>query len=187
MSIAGAWVYEPRVWPDERGTFHEVFKQSAIKEALGRDFVVRQVNQSHSRAGTVRGLHWADTPPGQAKYVQCIRGRILDFLVDLREGSPSFGKWDATELSEENNKSLLISSGLGHGFIALEDDTIVSYLCDQEYSPGAERGIRPTEDSLGLPFSTWFPDLPLILSKKDLEAPTLKDFKQFGRLPRFGQ
>ena len=104
LKIQGSWVYTPRKFEDDRGSFHEVFKLSLLSEILGRDFEVKQVNQSVSRAGTIRGIHWADVPPGQAKYVFCSRGSIWDVVVDIRVGSSTFGQFDGVELSATNGK-----------------------------------------------------------------------------------
>jgi dTDP-4-dehydrorhamnose 3,5-epimerase len=126
LKIDGSWVFTPKKFPDERGSFHEVFKLSVLTETLGFGFEVKQVNQSVSRAGVIRGIHWADVPPGQAKYVYCAKGSIWDVVVDIRVGSPTFGQFDAALLSEENGKSLLIKEGLGHVFLSLEDNTVVN-------------------------------------------------------------
>jgi dTDP-4-dehydrorhamnose 3,5-epimerase len=119
LKIEGAWVFTPRKFPDERGSFHEVFKLPLLSETLGFGFEVKQVNQSVSRAGVIRGIHWADVPPGQAKYVFCPKGAIWDVVVDIRTGSPTFGQFDAVEMSAKNGKSLLIKEGLGHVTFAL--------------------------------------------------------------------
>lgn len=188
MSIAGGWVYEPKVWPDERGTFHEVFKLSEISEQLGRDFVVKQVNQSTSHQGVIRGIHWADVPPGQAKYVSCSSGRIWDFVVDIRVGSPTFGAWEAVELSGQNRKSLLISEGLGHAFLSVEDGSTVNYLCSEQFKPGSEHSINPLDETLNICFNDYLPaDSVINLSAKDANAWTLDEAYSRGNLPAFKQ
>jgi dTDP-4-dehydrorhamnose 3,5-epimerase len=121
LKIKGSWVFIPRKFPDERGSFHEVFKLPLLSETLGFGFEVKQVNQSVSKAGVIRGIHWADVPPGQSKYVFCSKGSIWDVVVDIRVGSPTFGQFDGELLSTENGKCLLIKEGLGHVFLSLED------------------------------------------------------------------
>lgn len=174
MAIAGAWVHTPKVWPDERGTFHEVFKLSAISEQLGRDFTVKQVNQSLSSKGVIRGIHWTDSEEGQAKYVSCPAGSLWDVVVDLRTDSPTFGKWDAALLTAENRKSVLISEGLGHGFLALEDATVANYLCSSEFNSSADKTLNPLSPNLGIGFQVAaapFKILEFTLSSKDSSAP----------------
>ena len=174
MAIAGAWVHTPKVWPDERGTFHEVFKFSAISEQLGRNFTVKQVNQSLSSKGVIRGVHWTESEEGQAKYVSCPAGSLWDVVVDLRPESPTFGKWDAALLSAENRKSVLISEGLGHAFLALEDDTVANYLCSSEFNPAGDKTISPLSPGLAIDFKSVASQHGIedfLLSPKDSEAP----------------
>lgn len=174
MAIAGAWVHTPKVWPDERGTFHEVFKLSAISEQLGRDFTVKQANQSLSSKGVIRGIHWTDSEEGQAKYVSCPAGSLWDIVVDLRPDSTTFGKWDAALLTAENRKSVLISEGLGHGFLALEDETVANYLCSSEFNPAGDKTISPLSPKLAIDFTSigsTFGIKGFLLSPKDSEAP----------------
>ena len=186
MSIQGAWLHTPSRYADERGHFQEVFKLSAIRDQLGRNFEVKQVNQSVSKAGVIRGIHWADVPPGQAKYVSCPRGSLWDVVVDLRVGSPTFGKWDAAVLSAENGKSILISEGLGHAFLALEDETVANYLCNEPFNPRHEWGIDPLDDSIGIPFNELLPSgMSFTISQKDAEAMAFASALAEGKLPTF--
>jgi dTDP-4-dehydrorhamnose 3,5-epimerase len=185
LKIQGSWVFEPRKFDDDRGSFHEVFKLSQISEVLGRTFEVKQVNHSISKAGVIRGIHWADFPPGQAKYVSCFRGSIWDVVVDIRVGSPTFGQWDAAELSAENGKCVLIEEGLGHVFLALEDDSVVSYLCSEPFNPSAEQGINPLDQDVAIPFSSKSISASFEISPKDSEAPTLNQAQEQGILPIF--
>lgn len=185
LKIQGSWVFEPRKFDDDRGSFHEVFKLSQISEVLGRAFEVKQVNHSISKAGVIRGIHWADFPPGQAKYVSCFRGSIWDVVVDIRVGSPTFGQWDAAELSAENGKCVLIEEGLGHVFLALEDDSVVSYLCSEPFNPSAEQGINPLDQDVAIPFSSKSISASFEISPKDSEAPTLNQAQEQGILPIF--
>lgn len=170
LSIEGAWVHEPQIIADLRGDFRESFKLSAIESALGRTFNVKQSNLSRSHAGVLRGIHWADTPPGQAKYVSCLAGRVIDFVVDIRKGSSTFGQWEAVELTPENGKSVLISEGLGHAFLALQNDSLVSYLCSEEYNPANEHTMNPLGEGLGIPFQDFYSGT-LILSDRDRDSP----------------
>ena len=180
LSIDGVWEFTPKLRPDDRGVFLESFKGSVLEEAIGHEFTLQQMNISVSRVGTVRGVHFALVPPGQAKYVQCFSGRILDVVVDIRVGSPTFGQWDAVELDDENRRGLYIAEGLGHAFCALSDSATVGYLCSTPYSPGREFGIHPLDPALGLP---WPSGAESVLSEKDAAAPTLAEAKASGLLP----
>ena len=180
LSIKGAWEFHPVLRPDERGVFLESFKADIFESAVGRPFDLRQMNISVSRRGTVRGIHYADVPPGQAKYVQCFDGKILDIVVDIRVGSPTFGQWDAAELDAESRTGLFITEGLGHAFCALTESVTVGYLCSTPYSPTREHGIHPLDPALNLPW----PDMSeVVLSDKDKAAPLLADAADMGMLP----
>jgi dTDP-4-dehydrorhamnose 3,5-epimerase len=180
LSIAGAWVFEPTVFPDARGVFAAPFQGAVFREALGFDLTVAQTNHSVSARGVIRGVHFADTPPGQAKYVYCPRGSLLDVVVDVRVGSPTFGAFEAVELDGRSCRAVYLAEGLGHSFVALEDDTVMAYLCSTPYNPGAEHGVSPVDPALGLP---WPAHLEPTLSKKDAAAPTLADAAAAGLLP----
>ena len=184
LSIDGVWEFTPKLRPDDRGVFLESFKGSVLTEAIGHEFTLQQMNISVSRVGTVRGVHFALVPPGQAKYVQCFSGRILDVVVDIRVGSPTFGQWDAVELDDESRKGLYIAEGLGHAFCALSDSATVGYLCSTPYSPGREFGIHPLDPALGLP---WPNGAESVLSEKDAAAPTLAEAKASGLLPTLAE
>ena len=173
LNIEGVWLHTPKVWPDDRGKFHEVFKLSSIAKQLGRDFHVKQVNQSTSVAGVIRGIHWTDSPEGQAKYVSCPKGSIWDVVVDLRQDSTTYGRWDARILSEQNGESLLISEGIGHAFLALENGTVANYLCSSEFNPDADKTINPLDSQLAIEFlakAKEFGIVDLKLSPKDTEG-----------------
>jgi dTDP-4-dehydrorhamnose 3,5-epimerase len=174
LKIAGAWVHTPQIWPDERGAFHEVFKLSAIEEQLARSFTVKQVNQSVSKKGVIRGIHFTDSAEGQAKYVSCPQGALWDVVVDLRPKSPTYGQWDSVLLNAENRKAVLISEGLGHAFLALEDTTVASYLCSSEFNPKADKALNPLSDKLAIAFNSFADSHGIkefILSTKDSGAP----------------
>ena len=181
MSIEGVWEFTPLIRADDRGVFLESFKASQFDLAVGHPLRLEQMNVSVSRANTVRGLHFADVPPGQAKYVQCFAGRILDVVVDIRVGSPTFGTWDAVELDDTDRKGLYIAEGLGHAFCALSDTVTVGYLCSEPYSPSREHGIHPLDPDLDLPW----PKGDLMLSPKDASAPTLAEAMAQGMLPDY--
>src|SRR4051794_27506939 len=182
LPIAGAWVFEPTVFPDARGAFAAPFQGAAFREALGFDLTVAQTNHSVSARGVVRGVHFADTPPGQAKYVYCPRGALLDVVVDVRVGSPTFGEFEAVELDGRSCRAVYVAEGLGHAFVALEDDTVMAYLCSTPYNPGVERGVTPLDPALGLPWPT---ELEPVLSDKDAAAPTLERAAEAGLLPKY--
>lgn len=182
LSIPGTWLFTPVLRPDDRGVFLESFKSSVFTEAVGRDLDLAQMNISVSRAGTVRGVHFADVPPGQAKYVQCFDGRILDVVVDIRVGSPTFGQWDAVELDSETRQGLFIEEGLGHAFCALSDVATVGYLCSEGYAPSREHGVHPLDSEIGI---QWPVGGEIVLSPKDAEAPTLAEARDQGLLPTF--
>lgn len=182
LSIDGVWAFTPVLRSDDRGVFLESFKESVFVETTGRRFDLKQMNISVSRSGTVRGVHFADVPPGQAKYVQCFEGRILDVVLDIRVGSPTFGQWDAIELDADSHEALFIAEGLGHAFCALTESVTVGYLCSEPYTPTREHGINPLDEDLSLP---WPDTLDLTLSAKDEEAPLLRDALERGALPTY--
>jgi len=172
LSIQGAWLFESPSHVDERGFFREWFKESVLREQLGREFHVAQTNLSRSKKGVVRGIHFSTAANGQAKWVTCANGRLWDVVVDIRPNSPTFRRWEAVELRAEEGKSVLISEGLGHAFLSLEDDTVISYLLTTPYSPRDEFSINPRDEEIAI---AW-PDMPLLFSEKDAAAPSLSDF-----------
>jgi dTDP-4-dehydrorhamnose 3,5-epimerase len=181
LTIAGSWSVENRVHGDHRGEFVEWFKAPIFEEVTGRSFSLAQANMSRSSRGTLRGVHFADVPPGQAKYITCAQGRIIDYVVDIRVGSPTFGQWDAVELNSADRNAVFLEEGLGHAFLALEDDTVVTYLVSDVYRPDKEHGINPLDSALGLTFPISAEELEL--SQKDKEAPGLHEAKERGLLP----
>jgi dTDP-4-dehydrorhamnose 3,5-epimerase len=182
MSIEGAWVVEPALFADDRGSFVAWFTDAEFREATGHDFALGQANCSVSRRGVLRGIHFADVPPGQAKYISCARGSLLDVVVDLRVGSPSFGRWEAVRLDEQTGRAVYVAEGLGHAFMALTDDTTAIYLCSESYAPAREHGVHPLDPGLGI---DWPADLVPILSDKDAAAPTLAHAVERGLLPSY--
>lgn len=187
LDVAGAWRVEPVLHGDDRGVFLEGFRADHLLAATGRTFPVAQVNTSVSKAGVVRGVHFADVPPSQAKYVTCVRGAVLDVVVDLRVGSPTFGAWDSVLLDDTSRHAVVVSEGLGHAFMSLEDGSTVTYLCTTPYTPGAEHGVHPLDERLAIAWpSTDRAGAPLRpeLSAKDAAAPSLDEALAQGLLPR---
>ncbi|NBH09622.1 dTDP-4-dehydrorhamnose 3,5-epimerase [Amycolatopsis sp. SID8362] len=182
LAVPGAFEFGPRVFPDERGLFVCPFQEAAFVEAVGHPLKVAQLNHSRSRRGTIRGLHYADVPPGQGKYVYCSRGALLDVVADIRVGSPTFGVVDAVRLDPLEFRAVYVPEGLGHAIMALEDDTVLSYLCTTEYDAGREHGLDPLDPELGLP---WPSDVEPLLSPKDRAAPRLAEALAAGLLPRY--
>lgn len=182
LGIEGAWVLEPKVFPDDRGSFHEWFRGAEFREATGQDLDLAQANCSVSRRGTLRGIHFADVPPSQAKYVKCVRGAVIDVIVDIRVGSPTYKQWEAVRLDDRTHHAVYLSEGLGHAFFALTDDATVVYLCSEGYAPGREHGIHPLDPDLGI---EWPADIEPLLSPKDEQAPTLAEAEAQGLLPAY--
>ncbi|GIL36227.1 dTDP-4-dehydrorhamnose 3,5-epimerase family protein [Phycicoccus sp. DTK01] len=180
LSIEGAFVVTPRQFPDDRGVFLESFRGDRLAEHLGHRPDVVQTNVSVSSRGTVRGIHFADVPPGQGKYVTALTGSLVDYVVDVRVGSPTFGQWEAVLLDTVDRRAVWLSEGLGHAFCALEDDTTAMYLCSAAYNPTGEHGIHPLDPAVGLELPEGVTPL---LSPKDSEAPTLAEAERQGLLP----
>ena len=186
LTVPGAFEITPRQFGDPRGLFFEAFKAGPFAEAVGHSFDLQQANCSVSAAGVLRGIHFADVPPSQAKYVMCARGAVLDVVVDIRVGSPTFGTWDAVLLDDVDRRAVYLSEGLGHAFMSLEDDSTVLYLCSSGYAPGREHGIHPLDPELGIEWPTTARDgspLTPLLSEKDQAAPTLAEATAQGLLP----
>ena len=182
LGIDGAWSFTPRIHTDDRGSFLEWFRASELAASVGYQLDIAQANCSVSRRGVLRGVHYADVPPGQAKYVTCARGAILDVAVDLRVGSPTFARWEAVRLDDENRRAVLLAEGLGHAFMALADQSTAMYLCSTPYAPGREHGVHPLDPDIGI---SWPTDLQLVLSEKDAAAPSLEKARAGGLLPDY--
>jgi dTDP-4-dehydrorhamnose 3,5-epimerase len=183
LDVDGAWVLTPRIHADGRGSFLEWFRDSEFQQDLGYRMDVAQANCSVSRRGVIRGIHFSDVPPGQAKYVTCASGAIIDVVVDLRVGSPGFGRWEAVRLDDETRRVVYISEGLGHAFVAVSDQATVLYLCSTPYAPGREHGVHPLDPAIGI---AWPADLQQVLSDKDASAPSLSEAQSAGLLPDYG-
>jgi dTDP-4-dehydrorhamnose 3,5-epimerase len=182
LGIEGAWVAKPPVFPDSRGEFVAWLSGEDFRKATGHEFVLRQANCSVSRRGVLRGLHFAAVPPGQAKYVTCVRGAVLDVVADIRTGSPTFGQWEAVRLDDENRHALYLAEGLGHAFMALTDDATFVYACSEGYAPSREFGVNPLDPEIGI---EWPADVEPVLSDKDAAAPSLAEARATGLLPSY--
>lgn len=182
LRIDGAWEFAPTPFADGRGVFLEWFKAEVFATTVGQQLTLAQANQSVSARGVVRGIHFAAVPPGQGKYVYCPKGAVLDVVVDLRVGSPTFGQWDAIQLDDVDRRAVYISEGLGHAFMSLAEGSAVTYLCSTGYDPAREFGTHPFDADLGLP---WPDDIAPILSDKDAAAPTLAEAERRGILPAY--
>jgi len=181
LAVPGAFEVTPVPWADDRGVFLELYRHERLAEAVGHSLDLRQANMSVSARGVVRGIHYADVPPSQAKYVTAAHGAVIDYVVDLRVGSPTFGRWDSVLLDTVDRRAIYLAEGLGHAFVALEDLSTVVYMVSEVYNPSGEHGVTPLDPEIAL-------DLPfaadeLRLSPKDLEAPSLADAAARGLLP----
>jgi len=182
LVVPGAWEITPAVHGDSRGMFFEWLTDQGFSSFAGHRLDVRQANCSVSAAGVLRGLHFAQLPPSQAKYVTCLSGSVFDVVVDIRVGSPTFGQWDSVLLDDKHRRTIYISEGLGHGFLALQDNSTVMYLCSAEYSPQREHTICATDPTLAI-------DWPLVdgaapsLSDRDAAAPSFAEVRASGLLP----
>jgi len=179
LSIAGAWEITPVQHGDPRGLFLEWYRFDHLAAAVGHPLRLAQGNLSVSARGVVRGIHYADVPPGQAKYVTCVRGAVLDVIVDIRVGSPTFGRWEGVRLDDVDRRAVYIGEGLGHGFCALTDDATLSYLCSETFNPQRERAVHPLDPQLAIEWPASAPQL----SARDAAAPSLADALAGGVLP----
>lgn len=182
LAVPGAWEFTPPQHGDDRGLFLEWFTDSSFSAEIGHPLRLAQANCSVSRRGVLRGIHYADVPPGQAKYVTCLSGAVLDVVVDLRVGAPSFGTWDSVRLDDVDRRAVYLSEGLGHGFMALTDGAVVSYLCSEGYAPTREHAVTPLDADLAI---DWPTDIEPLLSPKDTAAPTLAQALASGALPDY--
>jgi dTDP-4-dehydrorhamnose 3,5-epimerase len=182
LSIEGTWLFESPVWSDDRGFFREWFKSRDVRNATGRDFGIEQANISLSSKGTLRGIHYSIAASGQAKWITCVSGSIKDVIVDICPDSKSFGQWIEVELRGDSGKAVLIAEGLGHGFVALEDNTAVAYLLSTPFSPADEFEINPLDEKIGINWGMSLNDLKI--SDKDKNAPTLEERLAEGKLPQ---
>ena len=182
MAIADAYEVVPQQHRDDRGVFLEWYREDLLRQARGHGLDLRQANCSVSVAGVLRGIHFAMVPPGQAKCITCLSGAILDVVVDIRVGSPTFGRWEAARLDDVDRRAVYVAEGLGHAFMALTEKATVSYLCSEVYSPDREFGIDPFDRAIGI---EWPTGLTSIVSPKDKAAPSLADAQRAGLLPQY--
>jgi dTDP-4-dehydrorhamnose 3,5-epimerase len=181
LSIPDSYEITPELHDDERGVFFEWYRFDQLEAVVGHPLALRQANVSVSKKGVVRGIHFADIPLGQAKFVTATAGSVLDYVIDIRVGSPTFGRWDAVLLDQSHHRSVYLAEGLGHAFIALTDDATVSYLITDVFRPEREHAIDPCDLDISLTFPPEAGE-PL-LSPKDTGAPTLHAAVDAGMLP----
>jgi dTDP-4-dehydrorhamnose 3,5-epimerase len=182
MGIDGAWIFKPSIYSDNRGNFHEWFRGAEFLDDLGYRLELAQANCSVSHRGVIRGIHFTEIPPGQAKYVVCASGAIIDVVVDLRVGSPTYARWEVVQLDDETRRAVFISEGLGHAFAVLSARATVMYLCSTPFAPGLEHGVHPLDPAIGI---AWPQDVQAILSEKDAAAPSLEEAARAGLLPLY--
>ena len=172
-SIDGVLIIEPRIFEDSRGYFFESFSQREFEEKVGPiNFV--QDNESKSSYGVMRGLHFQRPPFTQSKLVRCVKGAVLDVVVDIRKGSPTYGQHVTVELTEDNHRQFYIPKGFAHGFAVLSETAVFQYKCDEFYHPEADGGISILDESLNIDWR--IPTDKAILSEKDTKHPLLMDF-----------
>ena len=179
LKVPGAWAGTPRLHTDERGLFMEFYRASTFEQAVGHPLRIAQANNSVSRQDVLRGIHYALVPPGQAKYVYCPRGAGLDFVVDIRDGSPTFGTWDVVRIDDVDRRGVYVAEGIGHAFVALTDDASLMYLVSEEFNPHREFTISPFDPDLAVDWGVATP----ILSDRDRTAPSVKEARELGQLP----
>lgn len=184
LDIDGTWLMEPKVLHDMRGSFCELFRESTLQQSSGRSLQIAQVSHSMSHRGVIRGIHYTDIQPGQDKFVTCVYGAVLDVAVDLRIGSPTYGRWRAYQLDDITHRAAFITAGIGHGFAVLSEEAILVYLLSSEYVPGQEQRVSPFDMELAI---AWPPSQKRIVSDLDASAPMLAEAKQLGKLPRYRQ
>lgn len=183
LNIKGSWLFNSPVYGDSRGFFVEWYKAEVFAGVFNQPFIPAQANLSKSSKGVIRGIHFSISPVGQAKWITCSSGSLLDVVVDIRPSSPTFKMWEANILTAGDGKSIYISEGLGHAFIALEDETTISYLLSSPYSPRFELAINPLDPDIGI---EW-PLTKVSLSTRDQKAPLLKDIiKTLKKSPHTG-
>lgn len=180
LSIPGAFEVQPQIFGDSRGFFYESFRKDKLSEVVGHPVDIVQTNTSLSQKGVLRGIHLAQVPRGQAKYVSVLVGSIVDYVVDLRIDSKTYGKWEAIELSSVKHNSVYVPEGCGHAFLSLEDNTLVNYLVTDVFRPEREFGIHPLDSDIGLEFPIDIDQL--LISDKDLNAPSLEEVRTLNLL-----
>lgn len=185
LAVPGAWEITPKLHGDSRGEFFEWFTETGFADMTGHRFDLRQANCSTSSAGVLRGLHFAQLPPSQAKYVTCVHGAVFDVVVDIRVGSPTYGRWDSVLLDDVDRRTVYLSEGLAHGFLSLQDGSTVMYLCSTPYSPQREHTIAATDPEIGIAWPLAAAEL--LLSDRDAAAPPLSQVRAAGLLPTWDE
>jgi len=173
--IEGVFIIEPKVFGDNRGYFFESFNAKEFAEKMGVDVTFVQDNESKSKYGVLRGMHFQLPPYTQSKLVRVVKGKVLDVVIDIRKGSPTFGKYEMCELTEENHRQFFVPKGMAHGFCVLSKEAIFQYKCDDFYHPGAEGAIAWDDSDIAIKWPVALNDE--ILSEKDKHHPLLKDFE----------
>jgi dTDP-4-dehydrorhamnose 3,5-epimerase len=181
-AIKGAWIIDAVRHGDDRGWFQELFKFSAVKNTIGLDFTPIQINISSSLQGVVRGIHYSIAHEGQAKYVTVVDGEIDDYIIDIREGSPTFSQWQRVRLTAAEGNAVLLSSNLAHAFQAISEKATVCYAVTAEFNPSAEKAINPFCPDLQI---SWESTFPALVSPKDENAPNLATLRNASLLPKF--
>jgi dTDP-4-dehydrorhamnose 3,5-epimerase len=184
LKIEGSFEITPRQFPDDRGVFLESFRGDRLAQAIGHRLDIIQTNVSVSSRGTVRGVHFADLPPSQAKYVTALSGSFIDFVIDIRVGSPTFGQWDSVLLDTVDRRAIYLAEGLGHAICSLEDNSTVMYLCSATYDPMREHAVNPLDPDLSLAMPE---GITPVLSAKDAAAPSLSEAAAQGLLPLYDE
>ncbi len=172
--IEGVLIVEPKVWGDDRGYFFESFNARDFAEKTGLNITFVQDNESKSRYGVLRGLHFQLPPYTQSKLVRCVKGRVLDIAVDIRKGSPTYGKWVSCELTEDNHRQFFVPKGMAHGFCVLSEEAVFQYKCDDFYHPEAEGGIAWDDPDIAVQWP--LPSEDISLSERDKHHPNFKEF-----------
>ncbi|WP_382307481.1 dTDP-4-dehydrorhamnose 3,5-epimerase family protein [Herbiconiux sp. UC225_62] len=185
LSIPDSYEITPKQFGDDRGVFLEWYRFDKLADEIGHSIDLAQANTSVSKKGVVRGIHFADIPPSQAKYVTATHGAVLDYVIDIRVGSPTFGKWDSVLLDDVDRRGIYLAEGLGHAFVALTDDATVSYLVTSTFNADREHGINPLDPEVELRFPEEAGDL--LLSPKDTDAPSLAEAAASGLLPSWDE
>lgn len=185
LTVPGAWAFTPKQHGDERGVFFEQYRYEALEEAVGHAIDLKQANTSVSVRGVARGVHYALVPPSQAKYVSAPKGAFIDFVVDIRTGSPTFGQWDSVIIDDVDRRAVYLSEGLGHAIVALTEGATVSYLLSEVFNPEREKGVSVTDPEIGLVFPAGLGQP--FLSPKDVAAPTLSEAAERGLLPSYDE
>lgn len=185
LSIPDAYEITPRQFADERGVFMEFYRFDKLAETVGHSLDLQQGNTSVSKRGVVRGIHYAQIAPSQAKYVTAMHGAVLDYIIDIRVGSPTFGTWETVLLDDKERHAVYLAEGIGHAFVALTEGAVVSYLVNATFNPEREKGINPLDEEIGLVFPEEA-GTPL-LSPKDTDAPGLSEAAALGILPTWDQ